>query len=40
MIRAVNIETQVNGNLRQNRKKKDVDERSRDNLKGKELERN
>ena len=40
MIRAVNIETQVKDNLRQNRKKKDVEKRSRDYLKAKELKRN
>ena len=40
MITAVNIEKQVKNNLRQNEKKKDVQKRSRDNLKGKEPKRN
>ena len=40
MIRTVNIEKQVKDNLWQNGKKKDVEERSSDNLKGEELIRN
>ena len=39
-MRAVNIEKQVKGNLRQNGKNKDAEKRSRDNLKCKELKRN
>ena len=40
IIRAVNIEKQVKDYLRQNGKKNDIEKRSRDNLKGKELKRN
>ena len=40
MIRAVNIEKQVKDYLRQNGKMNDIEKRSRDNLKGKELKRN
>ena len=36
MLRAVNIENKIKHNLRQNGKKKNVDKRSSDNLKGKE----
>ena len=41
MIRAVNIEKRIiKDSLRQNGKKKDVEKRSKDNLKGKKPKRN
>ena len=40
MLRVMNIENKVKDNLRQNGKKKNVEKRSSDNLKGREPERN